>query len=220
MSTLLPITYKLDDRPVLVVGGGAIALQKLGWLLKCGASARVVAPEILPEIVQLAEVAPIELSPRAFDPADLDGAPMVIAATDEAAINEHVRDEARRRGVPVNVVDVPELCDFYVPATVRRGELLLTATTGGACPALARVIRQRLERQYPDRLAVVTEALGRVREWLRTQPIATARRFELLGRLAEEALDDQLNDSVEAVFEALRYRAEGWLANEGGEGGE
>lgn len=153
----------LNGRRCLVVGGGLVALRKAEGLVAAGAAPRVVAREAVPELVVLAERGVIRLDLRPFDPADLDAAFLVIAATDDAALNRQISAEAQARGALVNVVDVPDESNFIVPAVVRRGEMTLAVSTGGASPALARRLRERLEFQFGPEYEQLVDLLAELR---------------------------------------------------------
>jgi precorrin-2 dehydrogenase/sirohydrochlorin ferrochelatase len=143
-----PALLDLAGKLAVVVGGGRVAGRKVASLLEAGARVRLVAPELAEETARRAGEEKVSHLARGFQPEDLDGAWLVISATDDEQLNRAVAAEAEARGVFVNVVDVPELCSFIVPAVVRRGELTLAVSTGGASPAAARRLRQRLQDQF------------------------------------------------------------------------
>jgi uroporphyrin-III C-methyltransferase/precorrin-2 dehydrogenase/sirohydrochlorin ferrochelatase len=154
----LPIFLKLENRLTVVVGGGEVAARKVDLLCRAGARIRVVAPELDEEIAGLAAKGRIEHRQRRFAPGDLDGAELVIAATDDRRVNEHAAAAARARHLPVNVVDSPDLCSFIMPAIIDRGRIVAAVSTGGASPVLARLIRTRIELALPhgvERLAAL-----------------------------------------------------------------
>jgi uroporphyrin-III C-methyltransferase/precorrin-2 dehydrogenase/sirohydrochlorin ferrochelatase len=149
----LPVSLDLKRRWALLVGGGAVALRKAELLLSAGARLLVVAPEILPELARRAD----RVDERPFEPGDLDGMALVVAATDDREINRAVAEAAASRQLPVNVVDDPELCSFIMPAIVERGRVTIAISTGGASPVLARLLRARLEALLPPGLAALAE---------------------------------------------------------------
>jgi uroporphyrin-III C-methyltransferase/precorrin-2 dehydrogenase/sirohydrochlorin ferrochelatase len=154
----LPIFLRLENRRAVLIGGGAVAARKLDLLRRAGARVLVVAPALDKEIAALATDGGIDYRHGVFAPEDLDGAELVIAATDEPAVNRAVAEAARARHVPVNVVDAPELCSFIMPAIVR---IVVAVSTGGASPVLARLIRVRIELALPhgiERLASLAAA--------------------------------------------------------------
>jgi len=145
MNSCYPVTLLLEGRPCLVVGGGRVAERKIASLVAAGAAVRVVALEACEAVRQMADEGAITLCERAFCNDDLDGAFVVIVATNDAALNAAISTECERRGLLVNVVDQPALCNFYVPALVERGPISLAISTGGGSPALAKHLRILLE---------------------------------------------------------------------------
>ncbi len=140
-----PVFLNLKDRLVLLVGAGDIGLQKIRGLLECQARIHVVSPEALPAIADLAAQGTVAWSKRGYETADLEGSSLVIAATNDPALQKRIASEARARKIWVNIVDVPPYCDFIAPAIVNRGDLQIAISTGGAAPALAKFLRQKLE---------------------------------------------------------------------------
>lgn len=165
-----PVNLVLDGRPCLVVGGGQIALRKVQGLLACGARVRVVAPEISPELRALGEVT---FQERPWRPDDLAGAWLVIAATDEPAVNGAVYDAGQRAGIWVNGADDPANCSFTLPSVVRRGDLQIAVSTGGRSPALARWLRRRLEGEIGPEYAVLLDLLATERQGLKAAGVST-----------------------------------------------
>jgi len=164
---LYPLALKIAGRRCVVVGGGIVSERKVASLVECGADVLVVSPGLTSHLEEEAARGRIRVSCKAFQAGDLDGAMLVIAATDDPAVNVAVRDAGRAAGALVNVVDVPELCDFYVPASVTRGELQITVNTTGAFPALAKQLRKELETQYGPEYGKYLELLGRLRQELK-----------------------------------------------------
>jgi uroporphyrin-III C-methyltransferase / precorrin-2 dehydrogenase / sirohydrochlorin ferrochelatase len=184
--SLLPVFVKLEGRPVLVVGAGTVALDKIGSLLKAGARVRVVAPQARQEVQALAQDGSLEWTERRFEPADLDGFALVIAATDVPEVNAAVYREAGKRGVLCNSVDDIPNCDFFFGSVVRRGDLQIAISTAGESPAYA----QRLRREIDARLAADAgewlAGIGKLRrEILATLPAGDDRKT-LLHRLAQD----------------------------------
>jgi len=188
--SLLPIFLKLDGRRGLLVGAGNVALEKISSLLQTGLRLRVIAPRARDEIRQLASEGTIEWIERAFDPSDLDGNFLAIAATDSAEVNAEVYREAVARGILVNSVDDPPHCDFYFGSVVRRGPLQIAISTAGESPAVAQRLRREIDEQLPQELGAWLENLGELRrEVLATHPCGEARKT-LLHRLAELPICD------------------------------
>jgi len=189
---------KLEGRECLVVGAGKVGEPKIGGLLETEARIRVVALEASPVIRDWARAGKIELELRAFSPDDLDGAFLAIVATNSRTLNERVYHEARRRGVLCNVVDVPDLCDFFYPSVVRRGDLQIAVSTAGQSPSLAQKIRQQLEKQFGPGYAAWVAELGETRRLILASDLDKERKLELLHSLASrEALELALAETPE-----------------------
>ena len=145
----LPIFINVRQRNCVVIGGGAVAARKISLLRKAGAEVQVISPELCDELQRLADRGSIRHQAREFQPGDLDGCALVIAATDDRAVNETISQLANARNLPVNVVDNPDLCSFIMPSIIDRSPVQIAVSTGGASPVLARMIRTRLEGLIP-----------------------------------------------------------------------
>jgi len=161
---LYPINLKITDRPCLVIGGGAVALRKIEALLLCGARVRVVSPHAVNEIQALAQDGKIEWCRRGYSSEDLHGMFLAVAATDNPLVQRQISEESAALPVLLNSADDPESCDFQVPSSVRRKDLLITISTGGASPALASQIRKKLEQEFGWEYGVLVTLLARLRE--------------------------------------------------------
>jgi precorrin-2 dehydrogenase/sirohydrochlorin ferrochelatase len=193
---LFPMFLKLSNRPCLVVGAGAIAESKIASLLDAGGRVRVVAPEATPQVRAWAQSKTLEWLQRAFEPTDLDGMFLVIAATSSTELHERIFEEASRRGVLCNIVDVPPLCDFYYPSVVERGALQIAISTAGQSPALAQRLRKQLEDQFGPEYEQWLAHLGEARDKLHAAEMDPDERKRLLHA-----------DATEEAFEAfLRSR--------------
>lgn len=159
-----PIFLDLSGQPVVVIGGGAVAERKIEMLLESAANVTVVSPDVTGPVATWAAEGRITLQLRAYRRGDLTGCRLAYAATSEPAVNRAVRDEARDAGIWLNAVDQPALCEFITPAIVRRGDLTLAVSTNGRCPALARQIREELEREYGPEYADLVEQMGQRRD--------------------------------------------------------
>lgn len=175
---------KLEGRQVLVVGAGKVGEPKISGLLETGAHIRVVALEASPTVRQWALEGRIELEIRAFTNNDLAGAFLAIVATNSRSLNERVYHEAQRRNILCNVVDVPDLCDFYYPSVVRRGDLQIAVSTAGQSPSLAQKIRQQLEKQFGPAYAAWVAELGETRKFILASDLEKQRKLDLLHSLA------------------------------------
>ena len=193
---LFPMFLKLSNRPCLVVGAGAIAESKIASLLDAGGHVRVVAPEATPQVRTWAQSKALEWHQRPFEPADLDGMFLVIAATSSTELHQRIFEEASRRSVLCNIVDVPPLCDFYYPSVVQRGALQIAISTAGQSPALAQRLRKQLEAQFGPEYEQWLAYLAEARDKLHSTDMDPDERKRLLHA-----------DATEEAFEAfLRSR--------------
>jgi precorrin-2 dehydrogenase/sirohydrochlorin ferrochelatase len=193
---------KLDGKSCLVVGAGKVGEPKIGGLIDAGARIRVIALQASETVQGWAQAGKISLELRAFDARDLDGSFLAIVAMASRALNGSIYREAQRRGVLCNVVDVPEYCDFYYPAVVRRGDLQIAISTNGQSPSLSQKLRQQLERQFGPGYAQWVAELGETRKLVLASDLDPERKSELLHSLA----------SREAVKAALAESAKDELA--------
>jgi precorrin-2 dehydrogenase/sirohydrochlorin ferrochelatase len=190
------VALNLEDAPCLVVGGGTVALRKIEALIDSGAKITVVSPDVAPEIEALEEV---EIARRKFRVEDLRGRFLVISATDDREVNELVAKEGRRQGMLVNVVDVPELCNFYVNAQVRRGDLTISVSTGGASPALAGRIRRDIEREYGEEYADYLLLMREYRPMVIRKIPDLDDRGKVFKRIAAAGIEKVLRNDGEAA---------------------
>lgn len=167
MSELYPAFLNLAGRRCVVVGGGAVAERKVRGLLAADADVLVVAPQTAPALAELAARTALRVQRRPYQAGDLDGAFLVVAATDDRTVNAAVVRDARVGGVLVNVVDDPAACDVTVPAVVRRGEVTLAVSTGGRSPGFARYLREELEDWLSDERLALLDLVADVRGELR-----------------------------------------------------
>jgi precorrin-2 dehydrogenase len=156
---------KLSGRRCVVVGGGEIGLEKVEGLLACGGDVVLVAPEAVPALQELAREGSIAWERRGYRPEDLERTFMVIASTDDTDVNIGVYDDAERRAMLVNVVDVPPLCNFILPAIVRTGPLAIAISTAGASPALAKRMKAEVSELFGEEYAQLAVLLNDARGW-------------------------------------------------------
>ena len=187
MSTvpaLFPMFVKLAGRSCVVVGGGSVAASKVESLLHAGANVTVVSPKLNPRLDELQLEERLAWIPRRFQPCDLNGMFLVIAATSDDIVNELVFREAERRGILCNAVDQPPRCNFHFPAVVRRGALQIAISTAGLSPSLAARLRAEFEKEFGPEYETWLTWLGIVREALMQRKLDFATRKRLLAYLA------------------------------------
>ena len=156
---------RLSGRRCVVIGGGDVGLEKVEGLLACDGDVTLVAPEAIPELEELAAEGSIRWERREYRPADIERTFIVIAATSDTDVNIRVFEDAERRAMLVNVVDVPPLCNFILPAIIRTGPLAIAISTAGASPALAKRIRNEIADEYGEPYARLAILLNEVRGW-------------------------------------------------------
>ena len=164
---LYPIMMNLEDQRVVVVGGGSVARRKVASLLDSGARVVVISPELVDGLRKLADQGRIEWIAELFDDAILDrlaGVALVFGATNRRDVNVVIHRAAVDRRIPCNIADVPDLCTFTVPAVITQGELLIAVSTGGSSPALARRIREDLQKRFGPEYAEMTRVMGELRK--------------------------------------------------------
>ena len=197
MSSLFPMFMKLEGKRCLVVGAGKVGEPKIAGLIDTGARVHVIALEASEGVHAWANAGKIRLELRAFTAEDLEGTFLAVVATASRALNESIYSEAQRQGVLCNVVDVPEYCDFYYPAVVRRGDLQIAISTNGQSPSLAQKLRQQLERQFGPGYAQWVAELGETRKLVLASDLDPERKSDLLHSLASrEALKAALAEQA------------------------
>jgi siroheme synthase-like protein len=207
-TTFYMACLKLTGRRCLVVGGGSVGLEKVEGLLACDARVHLVAPRAQPELVELAAAGDIEWSERPFRRGDLEGHFLAIAATSDTEVNIQVFEEAEARAMLCNVVDVPPLCSFILPAIVRSGAIAIAISTAGASPALAKRMKREVGELFGPAYAELAELLNDARGWAK----ATLPTFEQRKRFFEEIVNGD-PDPVELLRRGERAAVERLIAH-------
>ena len=197
--SLFPAFLKLTNRRVLVVGGGAIAAQKIPGLLEAGARVHVVSPKLSPALAEYVRNRRIDWSRKPFEPCDLDDAFLVIAATSLRDLNASVFAEADRRNILCNAVDDIDYCHFYYGSIVQRGDLQIAISTNGKSPALAQRLRRELEEQFGTEYESWLEWLGAAREALRAQSTDPEGTKRWLHTLASQPMFERFLQQANAT---------------------
>lgn len=222
----LPLFHNLRGRLVLVVGGGDIALRKARLLTEAGAQLRVVAPEIAPELNTLLQQQGGEALLEGYATAHLEGAQLVIAATDDEQLNARISRDAQARSLPVNAVDAPEHCTVIFPAIVDRSPLMVAVSTGGHAPVLARLTRARIETLFPHSWGRLAQLGQRFRAQVKAAfPALSQRRVfwedTFQGDIAERVFAGRDAEAERLLLERLqqqkgqRYQGEVYLVGAG-----
>jgi len=203
-----PVMMNLEGKRVLVVGGGKVAARKVGSLLESGAVVTVISPTLEPELDNIAREGRIEWISAPFEESVLDRYPDVLllfGATNTREINLRIHGAALERKIPCNIADVPDLCTFIVPAVITQGDLMIAVSTGGSSPALARRIREDLEKRFGPEYATMTRLLAQ----LRKQVLKTGSTSDENRKLFTEIVDSEILSALrdqdrERALEILR----------------
>ncbi len=211
-----PIQLDIHGRRCLVVGGGGVGTRKAQSLLACGGAVTVVSPAATEELQRLAARGDLALRMREYDGADLEGVFLVIGATDDETLNRRVSADAERRGILCNIADRPEKCNFILPAVVRRGDLVLTVSTSGRSPALAKKLRRSLQTQFGEEYAVLLDLMGAIRRRLLAEAHAPEEHKPVFERLVHSDIltwirEDRRHEIDRLLAEVL---GDGWRADD------
>lgn len=201
----VPIFLDVTGARCLVIGGGEVAARKVTTLLDAGAMVTVVSPFIIDALALLVREGRIDYLARAYAPGDMTGAMLVYAATDDPELHQRLHAEAHARGILLNVADEPALCAFIAPAVLARGPLQIAVSTGGASPAMAKRIVQRLGRLFGHEYAVALEVMRAARLHLKANEPDIKRRTKKLTALAAAGIPEYLRKGdLEGVEKVLR----------------
>jgi len=190
-----PIMMNLEGKQIIVVGGGRVALRKINGLRESGACITVISPKLENELKKLAENGNISWIEEEFDESLLDLCPeavLVFGTTDQREVNLRIQTASTKRKIPCNIADVPDLCTFIVPAVITQGDLIISVSTGGSSPALARRIREDLEKVFGPEYAVMTRLMG----GLRKQILSTGSSSDENRKLFLEIVDSEMLDAL------------------------
>jgi len=194
-----PVHLDINNRKVLVVGGGGVGTRKVRTLLACGARVTVVSLEASRQLNDLATSGEIELAERSYQSNDLSGMFLVIGATNDEELNRQISSDADRLNTLCNIADRPEVCNFILPSIVHRDDLVITISTSGKSPALAKKLRKALENQFGEEYGTLLRLMGAIRKKLLRQahePEAHKPLFEqllnsdLIGMIQKNKIDD------------------------------
>jgi precorrin-2 dehydrogenase/sirohydrochlorin ferrochelatase len=189
-----PVHLDINNRKVLVVGGGSVGTRKVKTLLDCGARVTVVSPEVSRQLRELAASGDIKLAERSYQSEDLNGVFVVIGATDDERLNQQISSDADRLNTLCNIADRPEVCNFILPSIVQRDDLVITISTSGKSPALAKKLRKTLENQFGEEYGTLLQLMGAIRKKLLQQ----AHKPEAHKPLFEQLINSDLIVMIQA----------------------
>ena len=200
-----PVHLDIQNRDCLVVGGGSVGTRKVITLLDCGAKVTVISPVVSPQLRDFATSGSIKLSERRYRSGDLDGMFLVIGATDDEELNRQISNDADHLNTLCNIADRPEVCNFILPSIVQRDDLVLTISTSGRSPAMAKKLRKTLESQFGEEYGVFLKLMGAIRKKL----LSTSHEPEAHKPLFEQLIDADLIALIEkdktAEIDALLF---------------
>jgi len=202
-----PIFLDIEGRRVVIIGGGSVCTRKAEAMLRYGARVVVVSPDFTDEIETWAREGKLEIRRKKYDEGDLESATIVIASTDDDQVNTQIADDCRKHRIPVNVVDVTHLCEFIVPAIVDKGSVQIAVSTGGKSPALARTLKEDLQRFVGPEYDEINELLGSLRDEAKKKlPTDMDRKRFFDGIIAQGILDmlreGRRRDAYETILRA------------------
>ena len=213
------VFWEMENRPVLLVGGGHVADEKVHKLVDAGARVTIVAPALVPEVKQYVDDGRASWIERPFAPGDTEGYEVVMVATDDGAVNKQVAEEARLRGIWVNAADDVDNCDFILPSLAKRGKIAIATSTGGSSPALARWLRERMEEFLTEDVELLGDLLAEVRVLARRRDRECAGGCELThtpppllckacpNRVAADTWQAAIDEDLRALLRAGDYEA-------------
>ena len=191
---MYPLALNIGQRLCVVVGGGRVAERKVRSILAAGGRVRLVSPAATPGLTALADCRAIEWICKPYSQADLDGAFLAFAATNNPETQRAVHRDAQAAGLLVNIADAPDLCDFQVPATIHRGDLAISVATGGKSPAVAAMVKRRLDRFFGEEYGLLTAFAALLREQILAEELDSDRTRVLFQQLLHDDLVDWLRD--------------------------
>jgi len=201
-----PVHLDIKNRNCLVVGGGAVGTRKVNTLLACGARVTVVSPDPAQQLKKMAAKGSITLKERAYRTVDLEDMFLVIGATDDEMLNRQISEEAEQIGILCNIADRPEACNFILPSVVQRGDLVITISTSGQSPALAKRLRRKLEAQFGEEYADFLLLMGAIRKKLLRQAHEPEAHKALFNQLIDSDLIELLRTGQRKQLNLLLYK--------------
>ncbi len=196
-----PVFLDLKNKECAVIGGGLVAERKVELLLECGAKIMVISPELTDKLEKLRNLGKVFQVKRKYRFGDLEGVFLAVCATNDPDVNLRVYEEAIERNILVNVVDEPTLCNFIVPSTVRRGDLVIAISTSGSCPALAKKLRKELEKVFGPEYKEYVNLLRKLREKLMEEEPDTEKRNLILKKLVDSDLLELIKNERRDLIE-------------------
>jgi len=204
-----PVNLNVRNRKCLVVGGGSVGTRKVKTLLDCGAAVTVVSTDMSEELQKLSERQMLILEKRPFRSSDLESMFLVICATSDENLNLRISSEAAQRNMLCNVADVPEACNFILPAIVDRGDLIIAISTSGKSPAFAKKLRKELENQFGQEYKLFLMLMGAIRKKLLAEDHEPEEHKALFEKLICEGMVDMIRENKKESIQELLLKTLG-----------
>jgi precorrin-2 dehydrogenase/sirohydrochlorin ferrochelatase len=198
-----PVNLDIENRPCLVVGGGGVGTRKVQGLLGCGARVTLISPEATETLETLAADGAIRWHRRSFVEGDVQGHFLVIGATNDEPLNRRVHADSEANGLLCNIADRPKICNFILPAVIRRGDLVLAISTSGRSPAFAKHLRKTLSKQFGPEVETFLDLMGAIRRRLLAEAHAPEAHKPLFEALIDGGLLDLIRSGDTAGVDAL-----------------
>jgi precorrin-2 dehydrogenase / sirohydrochlorin ferrochelatase len=194
-----PLFLDISGKSCIVTGGGKIAERKVLMLLKFNADVRVISPKITAALSKLSESGKIEVIEREYKDGDLDRASLVFAATNKKEINERIKKEAAVKGIPVNVVDDPVLCDFIVPSIVRKGPIVIAVSTSGVLPSLSKKLKKEISGYITEDYIKYARIIGKFRKLLIEIVRDKKKRAEIMAEINKADMKELIKMNMNEI---------------------
>jgi precorrin-2 dehydrogenase/sirohydrochlorin ferrochelatase len=204
-----PVHLDIHGRNCLVVGGGSVGTRKIITLLRCGANVTVISPVVSERLRKLAESDSIKLKERSYRSQDLEDMFLVIGATDDENLNRKISDDAERLNTLCNIADRPEICNFILPAIVQRDDLVITISTSGKSPALAKKLRKTLENHFGEEYGDFLRLMGAIRTTLLSHSHEPEAHKQLFEKLVNSDLITMIREGEKEEINALLLKVLG-----------
>jgi precorrin-2 dehydrogenase/sirohydrochlorin ferrochelatase len=200
-----PVNLDIQHRNCLVVGGGSVGTRKVITLLDCGAKVTVISPVVSPQLRDFATSGFISLRERRYRSGDLDGMFLVIGATDDEDLNRQISNDADHLNMLCNIADRPEVCNFILPSIVQRDDLVITISTSGRSPAMAKKLRKTLESQFGQEYGIFLKLMGAIRKKLLSRSHQPEAHKPLFEQLIDANLIALIEKGKTAEIDALLF---------------
>jgi siroheme synthase-like protein len=194
-----PLFLNISGKSCIVMGGGKIAERKVAMLLKFNAEVKLISPKITGALSKLSKSGKIEVIEREYEDGDLEGASLVFAATNRREINERIKKEAQTKGIPVNVVDDPVLCDFIVPSIVKKGPIIIAVSTSGVLPSLSKKLRKEISEYITADYIKYAHIIGKFRKLLIEKVENRKKRAEIMAEISKTDMKELINMSTKEI---------------------